>query len=89
MPLDSAPDTSHFATMSAKQYDVAIVGGGMVGLSLALALNGAGVAVSVIEKGNLREMAAATFDGRGTAIAAGSRRILEGIGLWAALADEA
>ncbi|MEC8725827.1 MAG: FAD-dependent monooxygenase [Pseudomonadota bacterium] len=89
MPLDSAPDTSHFATMSAKQYDVAIVGGGMVGLSLALALNSAGVAVSVIEKDNLREMAAATFDGRGTAIAAGSRRILEGIGLWAALADEA
>ena len=48
--------------MAAKQCDVAIVGGGMVGLSLALALNSAGVAVSVIEKGNLKEMAAATFE---------------------------
>ena len=40
VPLDSAPDRSHFVTMAAKQCDVAIVGGGMVGLSLALALNG-------------------------------------------------
>ena len=80
---------SHLRVMQSKKCDVAIVGGGMVGLSLALSLDRAGVAVSVIEKGSLRKMAAATFDGRGTAIAAGSQRILEGIGLWADLADAA
>ena len=89
MPLDSVPDRSHVLAMKTQRCDVAIVGGGMVGLSLALALDKVGVAVSVIEKSSLAEMAGVSFDGRGSAIAAGSRRILEGAGLWAALADEA
>lgn len=75
--------------METKSFEVAVVGGGMVGLSLALGLVGAGVPVALIERATLSEMAAAGFDGRGSAVAAGSQRILNGLGLWDALADEA
>ena len=61
----------------------------MVGLSLALTLDRAGAHVAVIERASLRDMAAASFDGRGSAVAAGSQRILDGIGLWEALAFDA
>lgn len=75
--------------MNVEKFDIAVVGGGMVGLSLALGLAGAGVRVALVERGLLTDMAVADYDGRGSAIAAGSQRILDGIGLWAALADEA
>jgi len=79
----------HPAFMDTKKFEVAVVGGGMVGLSLALGLAGAGVPVALIERAKLSDMAAATFDGRGSAVAAGSQRILDGLGLWDGLADEA
>ena len=79
----------HLPFMDTKKFEVAVVGGGMVGLSLALGLAGAGVPVALIERAKLSDMAAATFDGRGSAVAAGSQRILDGLGLWDGLADEA
>ena len=75
--------------METQHFDIAVVGGGMVGLSLALSLSGVGARVAVIERASLEDMAAASFDGRGSAIAAGSQRILDGLGLWAPLAKEA
>ena len=75
--------------MGTQDFDIAIVGGGMVGLSLALSLSGVGARVAVIERASLEDMAAASFDGRGSAIAAGSQRILHGLGLWTPLAAEA
>ena len=75
--------------METQRFDIAVVGGGMVGLSLALCLSRAGADVAVIERASLEDMAAATFDGRGSAIAAGSQRILDGIGLWGLLAEDA
>lgn len=69
--------------------DVAIVGGGMVGLTLATGLAHAGVRVALIERDRLDDLAAAAFDGRGSAIAAGSQRILAGIGVWDAMAADA
>tara|TARA_R110000868_G_scaffold7354_1_gene39961 strand:+ start:83 stop:1309 length:1227 start_codon:yes stop_codon:yes gene_type:complete len=75
--------------MDVKTYDIAVVGGGMVGLCLALGLAGAGARVALIERASLAAMAAAEFDGRGSAIAAGSQRILAGLGLWDSLAADA
>ena len=75
--------------MKKNSFDVVVVGGGMVGLSLSLGLARAGVPVALIERARLSDMAAAHFDGRGSAIAAGSRRILDGLGLWDGGADQA
>ncbi|MEE2997502.1 MAG: FAD-dependent monooxygenase [Pseudomonadota bacterium] len=61
----------------------------MVGLSLAIALFGVGARFVVIERGSLEDMAAATFDGRGSAVSAGSQRILNDMGLWGPLFSEA
>ena len=70
-------------------YDVAINGGGMVGMSLAIALARAGISVAVIERGAVEAQLEPAFDGRVTAIAEGSRRILHGIGAWEAMAPQA
>ena len=75
--------------METKSFEVAVVGGGMVGLSLALGLAGTGIPVALVEQARLSDMAAASFDGRGSAVAAGSQRILDGLGLWDGVADEA
>ena len=75
--------------MKKNSFDVVVVGGGMVGLSLSLGLARAGVPVALIERARLSDMAEASFDGRGSAIAAGSRRILDGLGLWEGVADQA
>jgi 2-octaprenyl-6-methoxyphenol hydroxylase len=70
-------------------YDILIVGGGLNGpaLSLALAQGGAKVAVIDVRAADTRE--AAGFDGRAYAIAAASQRLLVAIGVWPALADHA
>ena len=70
-------------------YDLVIVGGGMTGLTLACAVAGAGPSVLLIERQPLAASAAPGFDGRVTAIAQGSRRLLEALGLWSELAADA
>jgi 2-octaprenyl-6-methoxyphenol hydroxylase len=69
--------------------ELAIVGGGLAGLPLALACAGAGIRTVVIERAPPAAVAAPEFDGRTTAIAFGSRQILAGIGVWAPLAADA
>jgi 2-octaprenyl-6-methoxyphenol hydroxylase len=69
--------------------DVLIVGGGMAGASLALALAPSGLRVTLIEAQPFVEQSTAAYDDRGIALAWGSQRILEGLGLWSELAQEA
>jgi len=69
--------------------EVMIVGGGMVGMSLAIALAGAGVEVAVIERFEPGFDQEPDFDGRTSAIAHGSVKIFEGIGAWPYMAAEA
>ena len=61
-------------------YDLAIVGGGMVGASLAAALDGLGVSIALIEAVPHDSAAQPSFDERTTALSNGSRRILETLG---------
>ena len=75
--------------MEPDRVDIAIVGGGMVGLSLAIGLARAGADVALVERASIADMAEEAFDGRGSAIAAGSKRILDGVGLWRAMQADA
>ena len=61
----------------------------MVGLSLAAALRGLALDIVVIEPVTAGSDEQPSFDERTTALSNGSRRILEGIGVWPALAAEA
>jgi 2-octaprenyl-6-methoxyphenol hydroxylase len=61
----------------------------MTGLTLACAVAGAGPSVLLIERQPLEVAVAPGFDGRVTAIAQASRRLLEALGLWAELAPGA
>jgi 2-octaprenyl-6-methoxyphenol hydroxylase len=72
-------------TPSALRTEVLIVGGGMVGMTLAAALAGAGIATVVLDRETPADQQAAAFDGRTSAIAWGSARALEGIGVWSGL----
>ena len=62
--------------------DIIIVGGGMVGLSLAVALGQAGLSIAVVDREDPAKVVDAAFDGRTSAIADASVRMLESIGLW-------
>ena len=70
-------------------FDIAIVGGGMVGASLAAALANLEVTTALIEAVPHDAASQPSFDERTTALSNGSRRILETLGVWPAVAREA
>lgn len=65
-----------------KDFDVLIVGAGMVGTSLALALNNTGLKIGIIEAQSIETDSQPSFDDRGIALSYGSQRIFETLGLW-------
>jgi 2-octaprenyl-6-methoxyphenol hydroxylase len=65
-------------------YDVLIVGGGPVGLALALALRGSGLTTALVET---RAALSVQADPRPIAVSYGSRLILERLGAWEELAQ--
>jgi len=71
------------------EVDVAIVGGGMVGASLAAALEGTGLKTLLVEGVPFASAAQPSFDERTTALGNASRRIFEGLGVWGELAGDA
>jgi 2-octaprenyl-6-methoxyphenol hydroxylase len=71
------------------QFDIAIVGGGMAGASLAVALEGLGVRIALIEAVPYGAASQPSFDERTTALSNGSRRILETLAVWPEVAGEA
>lgn len=70
------------------EFDLLIVGGGMVGASLAHALKGSGLSIGLIEAVPLHDENQPSFDARAIALSWGSRRIFEGMGLWEAMVHE-
>ncbi len=72
-----------------QSVEALVIGAGMSGMTLAHALASAGIEVAVVDRADPGTLTTPQHDGRTTAIAAGSRRVLEGIGLWAPLAAEA
>src|ERR671919_163081 len=70
-------------------FDLLVIGGGLTGLALGCAVAGEGLRVLLVERASLAATVAPPFDGRVTAIAPGSRRLLAAIGVWPALAADA
>jgi 2-octaprenyl-6-methoxyphenol hydroxylase len=67
--------------------DVLIAGGGLNGPALALALAGGGLRVAVIDARPAAARAEAGFDGRAYALAIASKRLLQAVGVWPAVAE--
>ncbi len=65
--------------------DVLIGGGGMVGLTLGLALASAGLKTTVVDPVPAAKATATAFDGRVSALSYSSVRMLEALGVWDAL----
>ena len=63
-------------------YEVAVIGGGMVGASLALGLARQGLKTALIEETPPRSEEQPSYDDRGLALAVSSQRILAALGLW-------
>ncbi len=74
---------------AAHDYDVAIIGGGLAGSVLAYALSNTPLRVVIIEARDPCTLEQPSFDARATALANGSQRVLETLGLWQAVAHEA
>ncbi len=71
-----------------EDFDIAIIGGGMVGASLALALAAADRRVVLIEGLSPDSRVHQSFDERTTALGNASRRILQTLGVWNSVADQ-
>ncbi|HVH78015.1 MAG TPA: UbiH/UbiF/VisC/COQ6 family ubiquinone biosynthesis hydroxylase [Stellaceae bacterium] len=73
----------------ADDVELIIAGGGLNGMLLGVACASVGLRVAVIDRQDPAAMLAETFDGRTTAIAYGSKLVLDGVGLWPLVAAEA
>ena len=71
-----------------ERHDAIILGGGLVGLTLAVALDAHGLRCAVVDPADPAATLAAGFDGRASAVASASWRMLEAIGLADRLAGQ-
>lgn len=72
-----------------KDVDVVIVGGGLTGPSLALALADAGLTVALVDARPEQDRTRDDFDGRAYSLAVASQRLLAAVGVWAVVGDRA
>jgi len=74
---------------SPSDFDVVIVGGGMAGASLAIALAAENIRIALVEAVSPRAESQPSYDDRGLALSLSSQRILNRLGLWDAVCDSA
>ena len=88
--LDIFPKSDNSELMnvaSSINTDILIVGGGLVGSAQAIALASSGNRVCVVDRMPPGEGLDVKFDGRASAIAMATERVLTGIGVWQHLGD--
>jgi 2-octaprenyl-6-methoxyphenol hydroxylase len=73
----------------ADDIELLIAGGGLNGMLLGVAVAEAGLTVAVVDRQDPVAMLDEAFDGRASAIAYGSKLVLEGAGVWPLVASEA
>jgi 2-octaprenyl-6-methoxyphenol hydroxylase len=79
------PSLTMEAEKPATCYDVAIIGGGLVGASLACALAPMGLHIVLLEAVAPRAQTQPSYDDRTLALSSSSCRILQGLGAWPGL----
>lgn len=70
-------------------YDVLVIGGGLIGASFACAMAGQALRIGVIEAVPFHSDSQPSFDDRSIALSLGSKRIFEAINLWPFIEDKA
>lgn len=70
-------------------YDLLIVGGGMVGASLAISLSGHGLRIGLVEAWLPGDPGQPSYDDRAIALAYGSKRIFDAMQVWDEFASDA
>ncbi len=75
IPKNSLPESN-------QQYDIIIVGGGMVGASLAVALLPLKLKVALVDEFEFGAPSQPSYDDRAIALSYGSSLIFKGMGLW-------
>ena len=76
------PDPVAIFILMKPQNDITIVGGGLNGPALALAMAQSGHSVTIIDALSEKVRKNAAFDGRSYALALTSKRLLEAVGVW-------
>ena len=84
--MDNGPFAHIFACMEF-DTDIVIAGGGLNGLSMALAARAGGFSVTLVDPTPQKTRANAKFDGRSYALAIASQRVLSALGVWENIAD--
>ena len=79
---------AHISLMS-NPTDITIVGGGLTGPTLALALANAGLTTTIIDGLPRDTLVDAAFNGRSYALALAAQQLLHAIGIWDAVEDHA
>lgn len=75
--------------MADKQVDILIIGGGLTGATLLLALQGLGVSTLLVESRPFSDKVNPDFDARSIALSPASKRILSMLGVWDILKEYA
>ncbi|SMX46322.1 FAD-dependent monooxygenase [Actibacterium lipolyticum] len=83
------PATPRILHFMKHDSDVVIVGGGLNGPALALALAQGGLSVTIVDALPLDTRKDDTFDGRSYALALASQKLLSALGIWNEIADHA
>lgn len=75
--------------MAKDRYDVCVLGGGLVGATMAVALSQHGLRVALVDPVGGAPQRDPAFDGRAYAIAPGSARLLGALGIWESVLGQA
>lgn len=89
IPSQKEPTKNSVAGTWAESFDVAIAGGGLVGLASAEALAQAGFRVLALEANPPQVAAQSAYDDRTLVVGAASRHFWQNLGIWPQLAEEA
>jgi len=70
-------------------YDLIIVGGGLAGSCLALALKDTGLKIAIVEAGTREQLQVSPAGDRALALAAGTVEVLTSLGIWQGISNKA